>query len=309
MLRNLFVPLDGSPFGEQALSYALTLARRASAPVHLVHVHEPLVFVEPRLPLRDRIEENLLEDEQAYLDKVVARVKAAGVSATSALLKGRVAEALGEEVERAGCDFIVMTTHGRGPLSRFWLGSVVNELIRRASVPLLLVRAGEGAASLTQEWQLRHILVSLDGSVLAEQVLEPAVTVGRLMMSADFKLLQAIPPLMLGGYEATGYVIGGVADMELLEHLKKEAAHYLAEVADRLRKQGLSVTTELAVQQHPAEAILSAAGSDALIAIATHGRGGLGRLLLGSVADKVVRAATGPVLVYRPRQSEGGEAS
>ena len=87
-----------------------------------------------------------------------------------------------------------MTTHGRGPLTRFWLGSVADELVRRASVPLLLVRPHEGVPDLAQEPILQHLLIPLDGSELAEQVLEPAVALGTLM-AADYSLLRIYGPL------------------------------------------------------------------------------------------------------------------
>jgi nucleotide-binding universal stress UspA family protein len=89
---------------------------------------------------------------------------------------------------------VAMSTHGRGPLSRFWLGSVADALMRRLPVPLLLVRPQEGAPDLSEEPPLRRILIPLDGSALAEEVLAPALALGGLV-GAEYTLLWVVRPL------------------------------------------------------------------------------------------------------------------
>lgn len=151
-----------------------------------------------------------------------------------------------------------------------------------------------------------HILVPLDGSELAEQVL-PHITSLATRFGARVTLLRATTAAQVIGAQAAlaGALPGGgpVADATPLiaaEHAA--AATYLAAVADRLRERGVTV----AVEQHdgpPAKLIVARArelGAD-LVAMTTHGRGGLDRLLLGSVADEVVRHATVPVLLVRAR--------
>jgi nucleotide-binding universal stress UspA family protein len=245
----------------------------------------------------------------AYLAAVVRRLQSlAGgqVAVSSALLEGTVAEALHGHTVAAHADLVVMTTHGRGPLARAWLGSVADVLIRHLQLPVLLVRPQEGAAEPDQPPALGHILIPLDGSPLAEQVLEPALALGSLT-NARYTLLRVIPPLILGTYAPTYPPAGGYED--LLERL--EAAHrqdcqdaqaYLGRVAKDLRARGADVVTRVGVHDQPAVAILEEAKAhpDGVVALATHGRSGLPRLFLGSVADKVVRGSTGPVLIYRP---------
>jgi len=201
-----------------------------------------------------------------------------------------------------------MTTHGRGPVSRFWLGSVADQLLRRSSVPVLLIRPGEGPPDFTRGLTSSKILVPLDGSALAEQILEPATQLGDLL-GAEYMLLNVISPAFTVGYEAAADPMGHVAErmmheiQETQRKLRTEAEAYLERVAGRLRKQGRIVHSRVAESEQPAGAILEAArdlGAD-LIAVATHGRGGLTRLILGSVADKIVRGAAAPVLVYHPR--------
>ena len=205
-----------------------------------------------------------------------------------------VADIILERARAGNADLIVMATHGRGPLSRFLAGSVADELIRRAGVPVLLVRPSEKAPEIIPERVLDNILIPLDGSALAEQVLEPALDLAQLM-EARCSLLRVVESRSSPASRASG----GPPE-------KAQAEAYLEHVAAKVREQGVSVRTRVVVARHAVAAILEVAAAQAsnLIALATHGRGGLRRLLLGSVADMLVRAAASPVLVYRPTGKE-----
>jgi nucleotide-binding universal stress UspA family protein len=172
-----------------------------------------------------------------------------------------------------------MATRAQGLQKRLGFGSVADQLVRRAGVPVLVLPPREAAPGVIPEPTLDEILVPLDGSPLAEQVLGPALDLARLMEARCGLLRVAV----------------GLPEVA-------KAEEYLNGVATRLRGQGLQVRTRVLVARHAAEAILeeAAARTGSLIALATHGRGGLTRLLLGSVASKLVRAATSPLLVYRP---------
>jgi nucleotide-binding universal stress UspA family protein len=301
MYRSILVPLDGSAFGEQALLVAIHLARRSGASLHLVLVHTAFVHVESGLIYDDRVNRLLREQEQGYLEAVVKRWQAASpVPVTWTLREGLVADGIFEQVAASSADLIVMTTHGRGPLSRFWLGSVADNLVRRASIPVLLLRPQETAPDQAQELIFRHVLIPLDGSALAEQVLEPAVTLGQLL-GADLTLLRIVKPVLFAGHDPT-VLRDPAVGQPATEQLEAEARAYLAGVAERLRAQALPVQTRVIVNTQPAAAILeqSLEPLGGIIALETHGRGGLTRALLGSVADKVVRGTTIPVLVCRP---------
>ena len=301
MYRSILVPLDGSTFGEHALPVALSLARRSGASLHVVLVHTAFVYVESGLIYDHRVDRQLREQEHGYLESVVKRLKAASpIPVTWALRDGLIADGICEQVTASSVDLIVMTTHGRGPLSRFWLGSVADNLVRRATVPVLLVRPQETVPDLSQEPVFPHVFVPLDGSPLAEQVLAQAEGLGQ-PFGADFTLLRIVKPVLFAGHDPTLWrdqALGQPAT----EQLQAEARAYLEGVADRLRAQSLRVQTRVIVNTQPAVAILerSLESPDGVIALATHGRGGLTRALLGSVADKVVRGATIPVLVCRP---------
>jgi nucleotide-binding universal stress UspA family protein len=251
------------------------------------------------LPPEQRSDDEARAAQLAYLGGIVRALAAAEVAASSALLAGRAEDVLCENA--AGCaDLVVMTTHGRGPFSRFWLGSVADCLVRRLTVPLLLVRpSGEAAWETTAEPFLRRVLIPLDGSTDSESVLGPVVELGTAE-GMEYTLLRAVPPPPALGWEVPGYAAQAEADL-LAERLRGEAGEYLEGVARRLRAAGVRVRTRALVHPSAAGAILdaAAAGGFDLIALRTRGRGGAARLLLGSVADKVVRGAAVPVLVSR----------
>ncbi len=317
MFRTILTPLDGSTFGEHALPLALGLARRSGASLRLLHVVSPpaSIYSESPLFLEDSYLESYVREHQrsaslAYLGAVAKRLKGLPApGATRLVAEGEVRDMIRAQAESVHADLVVMTTHGRGPLGRFWLGSAADELVRTLSMPVLLVRPREGVADLEREADLKRILIALDGSPLAEQVLEPAVEIGQLT-GAEFTLVRVVKPVQIGAYTLGA---GGLGQLALgLEQLEAEhrcrceqAEKYLEEIAARLRARKLTVRTHVATEEQPAVGILQEAQkADAdLIALATHGRRGLTRLFLGSVADKVVRGGRLPVLLVRPKNA------
>jgi nucleotide-binding universal stress UspA family protein len=153
---------------------------------------------------------------------------------------------------------------------------------------------------------LHHVLIPLDGSALAEDILEPALELGRLLES-DFTLLRVIESVILPDARLGGNAVSGL-DPALLLALHSEAQAYLERMAELLRARSVRVQTRVVNNRWAAGAILEEAGAHAihLIALATRGRGGLARLLLGSVADKVVRGASVPVMLWRSPGDAGG---
>jgi nucleotide-binding universal stress UspA family protein len=312
MYKSLLVPLDASQFAEHALPLALAVARRSGASLRLVAVAAPMaeVYVEGAFFAAADLESQLRSQLRIYLDGVVARLRArTGTPVSGVVLGGEVAPTLCEHAQQVGADLVVLATHGRGPLGRFWLGSVADELVRHLPMPVLLARPHEAAPDLNQEPDLGRVLLPLDGSGLAEQILEPAVALAGLMPAGEWTLLRAIKPSAVledapgtpGIEPEARSLLGHIHTMQA--HLRQQAETYLNSVAQRLRGRGFRAQTHV-VEGHPAEAILREAQSwhAGLIALATHGRRGLSRLILGSVADKVIRAAHLPVLVQRPRK-------
>jgi nucleotide-binding universal stress UspA family protein len=303
MFQSLLVPLDGSTFGEHALPLALSIARRAGAALNVVQVHQLLIptYAEIVAPKAYEVELKVRAHQRAYLDGIVKRLtNISSVRLSSALLEGPlIAETLDGHSKSTGADLIVMATHGRGPFSRFWLGSVAGELVRRATVPLLLVHPHEAAPDFTSEPALRRIIIPLDGSTLAEQVIEPALDLGSLTQ-AEFTLVRIYGLVIDTGLDSASYAEAGMPEAPM-EQLRAEAERYVNDVAEGMRRRGFTVQTHISLAQHPANAILDAAQSRGmdLIALETHGRRGLSRLVLGSVADKIIRGASMAVLVHR----------
>lgn len=314
MIRTIMVPLDGSAFAERAVPVASQLAQNARARLHLVQVHEFMMANVPdgMVPYDVAWETAARREEREYLRSVANRVaENAGVVARTELLEGVPAMALAQYAREMDIGLIVMTTHGRSGLSRLWLGSVADGLVRRSGVPVLLLRTTEKEAESETPpplaFQPRHVLIPLDGSELASAVLEPAIWLGSLFNARYTLLRVALPtPLIRAPFPITETDFGDTVGVEQQADLREE----LELVAGSLRARGLDVRTDVVAHTTPARAILEYANNASadLITIATHGRGGWSRLALGSVADKVLRGADVPVLVYRPTglAQEGG---
>jgi nucleotide-binding universal stress UspA family protein len=304
--RSLMVPLDGSAFGEYALPLALGIARRAGASVELIHICTPPIpsvfadglvrpaAIEPPLELAD-------EQVRAYLDQLAARLSQHWKAPISTVVRyGPAADTLYAHALASGADLVVMTTHGAGPLSRIWMGSVADKLMRLLPMPILLTRPAESPIDPLADIYapaLQHVLIPLDGSALAEEIVRPAMALG-ILTGARYTLLQALDPLV-AEHTKPPYSVG--LDRGMLAEVRKRALADLEKLADRLRAQSLQVQTRLVVAP-PHIAILDYAHDHAvdLIALSTHGHGGVARMLLGGVADKVVRGAGVPVLLQRP---------
>lgn len=292
MFRHLMLPLDGSSFAEEAVPVAVEVARRSGAVLDLVHVRRP--DDQPAEVVRASLASTGDYDElaePAYLEAVRARIPA-GVSTTSVTLAGpAVAPALSAHARDRGADLIVMTTHGRGGLARAWLGSVTDRLLREVETPVLLIRPSEHSAEPRPADLFRRVLIPLDDCTRTEKILEPAIALGGLA-KATYTLLRVITP---STWSAHYHDRRERSEQDAVEHA--QAVRQLQRVAARMQLGPEEVTIEAVRHRTAAPAILEHAthGFD-LIALSTHGHGDMGRFLLGSVADKVLRGATIPVL-------------
>ncbi len=291
MYRTIMVPLDGSSFSEHALPLALRAARISDAALHLVCVPDNAQHVSDTTSIDT-------QPAHAYLTRMADRLAISWHgSITATLLDGAVTEAIAAYAESHQIDLVVMTTHGRGALSRVWLGSSADRLIHQLPMPMLLVRPHEtDPADLATPPNIDHLLIPLDGSELSEQIIAPAIALGRLT-DANYTLLQTIA-IFTPDY---GYGIYTPTDFDIAAWVQT-AQQYLDRIASGMRAEGLQVHTEVFVGP-PALSILDYARDHAvdLIALETHGHSGAARLVLGSVADKIVRGAGVPVLLHRPQ--------
>jgi nucleotide-binding universal stress UspA family protein len=306
--RSVLVPVDGSPLAEQAIACAVGIAQRSRSQVRLALVHRELPSVmaaDPQAYSQIRLLSRSSESD--YLRGLSVRVQEQlGHRLSSVALEGPPGPALAEYVRDSGVDLVVMTTHGRGGLRRAWLGSVADELIRTLDVPVLALR-GQENAPLTEPAGIPQILVPLDGSPLAEAALDPAMRMAHLWQS-PLTLLRVVHPVLLSTDSAS--LVPGVYD-EVLTRKDCDAAQAdLERKVEVLREQGLQAKALVLIGGGAAAvSILDLARPErvGLIVLATHGRGGLRRVALGSVADKLVRAAAVPVLVIRPEKDRNRE--
>ena len=300
MSRLILVPLDGSDFSESVLDTAIGLARRWDARLEIATVHEAVPALD-----HDLWESAAREWSERYIEEVADRIQdEAGFKVPATSLNGSPAEAIQHHALARGVDLIVMATHGRGPMSRFWLGSTADGLVRHSTVPVLLLRPDEEAPRRLPDFAPQKVVVPLDGSPESEAILPHAITLAG-EEGTDFELVRVYP---YAKDFSSSYLPHTVQmNTDLLEERRKAAEEYVQAEADELVKQGLSARGHVIVEENPASGILDFAkrtGAD-LIAMSTHGRGGVPRLVLGSVTDKIVRGAQIPTLVFHPTAVEG----
>jgi nucleotide-binding universal stress UspA family protein len=303
MMNALLVPLDGSPLAETALPWAEAIARLTGATMTLLRVVEP---IEPLFELTGTWEytnqaaERQEEAERAasaYLTSVADRLATRGVSAVARVSVGPPPEMILQAEREA--DLVIMASHGRTGPERWVFGSVTDKVLRGAATPVLLVPARAGQAAPVEP--LRRLVVPLDGSPLAEQALPVATHLARCA-SATIVLTHSFGWALAAVADYPAFFASGQGADRLIEQATGHARAYLENLVARLRAQG--VTAEIDLRPEPAaEAILASVDAQHadIIVMTSHGRGGLGRWVYGSVADRVLRAATHPVLLVRAR--------
>lgn len=308
MFRTIVVPLDGSAFAEQALPAALRIAARADAELHIVEAHVPYILEGVDTGKWDN---TVRERERTYLGHVAERIAVADKRTPHATLVGAdPVRSIGAYVGRCASPLVVMTSHGRTGLSRLWLGSVADALVRSAVAPVLVVRPSEGApAPLGGDGPpFNRILVPLDGSERAERVLEHVGALAALG-GAEVRLVRVVEPVAEIAALGLDYV-EPIYPAELTEEEVTRSQEYVDAAAARLRKTpGIgTVTTEVRVARRVGAALIEAIErwKPDLVALATHGRGA-SRLLIGSTADKLLRASAVPVLVVRAGEQPTAE--
>jgi nucleotide-binding universal stress UspA family protein len=199
-------------------------------------------------------------------------------------------------------DLIVMGTHARRGIARVWLGSVADRLIRETGLPVLLVRPPSLATELTDGSCYKRIIVPLDGSSLAEGSLPAALALAKLE-HAELTLLRVVPVARNLGAGELHATIGPARASDV-----EEAELYLSGVRVRLASHHVRIRSAVVVADDVPNAIIgfAQANDGDIIAIATHGRGGIARAVLGSVADRVMSEGVLSALVIHP--SDGLQA-
>jgi nucleotide-binding universal stress UspA family protein len=295
---TVLVPLDGSPLAERALPVAKHVCRALNGKLVLARVLPtvvlPLAAYGGYLP--GDIYQQLADDQRRMaeqdLNPLAERLRAEGLPVDARFQMGEPAPSLLDLAERLPADLIVMTTHGRTGLARFALGSVADRVVRGSDVPVLLLRSfAESAAAPEATPALQRGLVPLDGTPLAEHALDPA----RQLAGS---LLQQLTLLR-------------VADPRDGQPGLDQAQQYLDTVRSQLLGQlatGTCTVETLVRSGSAADVILAAtAHQHDLIIMATHGSAGIGRWVVGTVTDRVLRGGQTPLLLVHPRHDSRGE--
>ena len=265
---------------------------------------------------REHIEGELVQ----YLRTVAERLEPVAANVQVRVRFGRPANEILAFAGEVGADLIVMSAHGRSGISRWVFGSVADRVLRGATCPVLLVRAGPAQLRTTYQ----RILVPLDGSELAEQILpyvkaliRPPLSLGPVsdrdpegLRGVTRIFLVSVLTTRLGDRTVallTSYPPGLRLTTTALHHAEIQLRAYLRSVAAALREQGAAVN--IAIRRgSPADEILAyAAEVEAdLISMTTHGSSGTSRWVYGNVADKVLHGAHNPMLLVRPISEQGG---
>ncbi|MEX2430916.1 MAG: universal stress protein [Dehalococcoidia bacterium] len=313
MYQRILVPLDGSDVARQVLPYAASFAKAFGAGVELIEAVSPFprelrrsaaeayadehAMYPPSTEQWTEVQTEGREAARERLEAVAQGLRNEGLSVETTVVEGSPAESIAGSAKKVPGTLTALSTHGRSGIGRWVLGSVTDKVIRLAEAPVLVVRAGETAPAPPR---ISNVILPLDGSETAEAALPHAVAAAKAL-GASLTLLRSISPLVYGDTFAD-YVPAMYED--LAAEMDAEVRGYLGRMAERARGQGVRDVEEHAVDGYAANAILDEMGTagDRMVVMATHGRMGIERWVLGSVTDRVVRHGSGPVLVVHPHQ-------
>ncbi len=282
-MTKYLVPLDGSQTGEAALPWAKYLEAKEDVEFELLRCYHPLssVYTYPDFATPPPVPYDLsgfVRHSEKYLNLVAKEHELSRVKTT--VREGDAAEIILEQCKSDDVDAILMSSHGRGGLGRWLLGSVATKVVRASEKPVFIVRPTEDGE---QQPSLKKILVCLDGSKLAEHSLAPALQLAR-QFSSEVVLFR--------GVEFTPYPVANI--QSALQQEIDESKSYLDAIVEK--NPDLKITPKVEVAQ-VVDGILSAAQDCDLVVLTSHGLGGFERWLLGSVAEKVLHRTKTPMLV------------
>jgi nucleotide-binding universal stress UspA family protein len=320
MFKKILICLDGSKLAEQVLPVAIETARANNARLILFRTIFEYSLHSPNIPgyagmavqtgnIAKRLEVDL-ELASTYLNSTAESIKKeTGLEVSVEIALGTAGKSIVEYVEENRIDLVVLATHGHGGLERIVFGSTADFILKRSHVPNLILRP-KAIEDLEEKSYtsspIRKILVPLDGSHLAEQILPYAVEQARLF-SSKLVLLHVIntpESEVTVSLKATT----SVAEKEkaYYEYENKEASNYLMTMADSYQKSAIDAEWIVLHGENPQEMIMHYANTYGchMIAMCTHGRGGLNRMVFGSVADHILRSAGPPLLVLRPHHRD-----
>lgn len=319
MFKKIMVCLDGSELAEGVVPYAAEIARAYRSRLILfrsVYVSSGMSLNIPgyaAIPVQtSHFEEELREEiknAETYLNARAELLKTeTGLEAEVETVLGAPAASIVSYADNNDVDIITISTHGRSGLGRAFLGSTADYVLRQSGLPNLVIRPKTKTPVLPESGSgsyLERMLVCLDGSHLAEQIL-PYVTNYARTSGNRVELLQVIK---ITDYETTGSPVTTEAvasrNDEYLKQQTEKAQNYLANIGDSLLQVGIGVRWHVLSDRDVGKAIISFANTNdiGMIAMCTNGYGGLKRALFGSIADHILRNSGLPVLVIKPKET------
>ena len=315
MFQHLLVPLDGSACAEQALPLAAQIARSTHASITLLRVVPlPVDYIAYAGGLSgstEYVEETLNDDNEAakrYLEHIQQSQLLEGLNVSGDVIVGGItADVVISDAIQEHADLIVMCSHGNTGFKRFVLGSVTRSILRRSPIPVLVLHEEKSANHITTtEGQPFDILVTLDGSPLAEDALLPAAQLSCALsapLPGEVHLLQVIEPIITGHTNADEQVA------QRNQAIIDTTQAYLDKCATQLKNQldgaPLHTSTTVITSTNVAETLVDIIEESSehqipatsAIALATHGRDGLPRMFLGSVTEHIMDHIHKPLLV------------
>ena len=312
MFQRILVPLDGSARAEQALPAAARVARAFGGTVLLLCVVPPIAgqgkMQGPETYPGGEMDGQLAAADE-YLKIVAASEALGGLPTEGHAVFGAPAPALLDAVRTCSADFLVICRHGLSGLAHWGLGSVAHKLVQQCPVPLLLL-PDHGRAFVAFEQYPIRALVALDGSPFSTAVLEPAVHfVAGLAQARSQRgtllFLQVVGlPASYGRFHRQ---FPSSESTQAQHEAIQQGEQYLATVAQRLMSSDLAryhltVTTRVVSDPDVARTIAHTAEQELVdvIALSTHGWGGVLHWALGSIMERVVYASSVPLFILRP---------
>jgi len=302
--RVILVCLDGSPFGEAGLTYAIPIAQATGAELLLLEVLELVPRSHPG-PVDSVGVEIARAEASHYLHELAPTLKGRGIAVRTETAEGRPAEQILHVAERESAELIVLGSHGRREATRFRLGSTAHQVVNQARQSILLVRPPQHDAPLAPgkgrvtSARIERALVLLDGSAAAEAVLPSALSMAREVgteLVLSYIIVEAHLPC--GGPPSRG----DSAMVERFSQRSEELARgYLRGVERTLRAQGAQCRVALSTSESIRTGVLGLATDEDvdLVMITSHGQTSSDRVTHGSVTQQLLLHAQIPVWVVQ----------
>jgi nucleotide-binding universal stress UspA family protein len=294
--KKILVPLDSSELAEEALPYAEELAARLASEVTLLYVGKSTEDSQRQM-LKDYLKK-AVETTRNGIEQNLNKQATTGIKVESVVLIGNPAEQIVDYTNEKDIGLIVMATHGRSGITRWALGSVTDKVMQATKKPMVLIRAKATRPDVRAKGMLKKILVCLDGSTESETVLPYIEELGS-KLKAEIVLLQVVPWAyhIYATEEGASHI--SYTDEEM-EPLKASANNYLGKMGKLIENKKITVSCELRIGNEAEEIIkLTSEVNANMVAMSTHGRSGVGRWIFGSIADKIIRQGTIPILLVR----------